>query len=454
MKPSTRRKLVFSAVALVLGLGLLEGVCRLAELLVAQPLAKPWAAQVDRVPPKRPGELRVFVYGASTVRGHRQVPQLSLLPQLGHWLRKGFPDRNARVYGFGVGSLSSWRVRRMLAETFHLAPDVAVVMTGHNEFLLPEVEGGTDVPLEVLRWSATGRVIAHLLGRARTWRRKRRQVSGMLPSFDPRSQVVRDKRAAYRRNIDAIVHQARSAGVRLVLCTMAANVAEQPPIDWALKEPRGGIRLEPLFSRKRPWDAAAAEAQAILARQGDNAVAACVIAEAAHAASRPDTARQVERARMLAAKWLARQPDDALALFLLGRAALLAGRYDEARSRLLQAKDLDPYPLRVLEEFNEHVRSKATEAGVTVVDVDRALRDRSPHGLLGFNLMIDNCHPTPEGYALMARGILAGMCEAGLLGEAASLSPEAGRLEPYLRALAAQGLDAQQLVRDYFDKPF
>jgi len=52
---------------------------------------------------------------------------------------------------------------------------------------------------------------------------------------------------------------------------------------------------------------------------------------------------------------------------------------------------------------------------VRVVDVERLFARHAPDGLVGFDLVCDNCHPTPFGNALIARAIAGVMAREGWL---------------------------------------
>lgn len=138
----------------------------------------------------------------------------------------------------------------------------------------------------------------------------------------------------------------------------------------------------------------------------------------------------------------ASDPGDAHALYREGQALRRRGRGADARERLKRAKELDPYPLRALDVFNDAVRALDGTPGVRVVDVERLFEEHSADGLVGFELVCDNCHPTPLGHALVARAILAAMAQEGPLVDAAADLGDAeawvARLEHRLGADAAR----------------
>jgi lysophospholipase L1-like esterase len=163
--------------------------------------------------------------------------------------------------------------------------------------------------------------------------------------------------SAYRRtlerfhaNLDAVVTLAAGAGVPLYLCTAPANLADWPPAHRRLAGPH----------------------------------------------VRPDS------------------DHDALRLYLEGRTLAAGGQAAAARERFARARDLDPIPRRAFGSFNDAVRAYAGAAGVRVIDVAARFEQIAEQGLVGFDLVCDNCHPTPKGNAVIAREIAAALAEDGL----------------------------------------
>jgi lysophospholipase L1-like esterase len=129
-------------------------------------------------------------------------------------------------------------------------------------------------------------------------------------------------------------------------------------------------------------------------------------------------------------------PDEALRLYVEGRALLENGQPGAARAHFERARDLDPIPRRAFGSFNELVRAQAGRPGVRLVDVAASFQAHAEQGLVGFDLVCDNCHPTPLGNAIIAREIAAVMAEEGLF--LARGAPIAG-LDLWLERLEAAG---------------
>jgi hypothetical protein len=121
--------------------------------------------------------------------------------------------------------------------------------------------------------------------------------------------------------------------------------------------------------------------------------------------------------------------------WLLGRVRRRQGRAAEARELLERALELDPVPLRALGEFNEFVRGLDAVPGTTVVDAARIFALRSPGGLVGFELVGDNVHPTPLGHALIVGAVLEALAAQGILLAGPVDLDEPAWLERYLSGL-------------------
>ena len=77
------------------------------------------------------------------------------------------------------------------------------------------------------------------------------------------------------------------------------------------------------------------------------------------------------------------------------------------RITITWAREPNPIPWRVLSRFNTHVRNAvADNANARLVDIEQVLGDAAGDGAPGYDLITDNCHPTPGGNYLIARSLL------------------------------------------------
>lgn len=78
------------------------------------------------------------------------------------------------------------------------------------------------------------------------------------------------------------------------------------------------------------------------------------------------------------------------------------GKYELARSAYYWAKDLDALRFRASEDFNEIIHQIAGEFKAPVVPMKAYFEGASPHGLIGFNLMLEHLHPNADGHFIMS----------------------------------------------------
>lgn len=335
-----------------------------------------------RIPDPIPGAYRIFLYGGSTVYG-APVKEFSFAAQLDFWLRRLSPERPVQIVNFGVNGRPSAFVLEEIERTLPAHPDLAIVLTAHNEFL----GWKPDTP-----WERRRRRVGRLLqstALARTMRRVGGRLSRWLPGripirpplwispVDRQGDRYRAQVEGYRRNTVAITKRAREAGVPLILATAASNLADWPPVYHFLHDLDYGHRVDALRERI-------------------------------------DRGELDEAGRLLA-DLRAEHPADAVLTWLEGRIAAQRALDPEASVLFDVARDSDPIPWRVLGIFNDHVRRLALQGGVYLADVDLAFRERADNGLVGWDLIADNCHPTPLGSALLTRQLLQVMAQQGLL---------------------------------------
>jgi Flp pilus assembly protein TadD len=80
-------------------------------------------------------------------------------------------------------------------------------------------------------------------------------------------------------------------------------------------------------------------------------------------------------------------------------------RFDEARAEYQAAVDDDAAPISFMTPLNTALRDVAKKLDAPLADIEPAFQSAAPHGMPGYELFWDNCHPTLEGFVLMAREI-------------------------------------------------
>jgi len=108
-------------------------------------------------------------------------------------------------------------------------------------------------------------------------------------------------------------------------------------------------------------------------------------------------------------------PDHPLTLFALGVVRYIEGDPGEARRLWNAAHNADRAPRRGTDHTNGAVLSLAAERpdDLVMVDCEALFRERSPHGLIGFEIMTDVCHLQPGARLVQMDELVPAILEAG-----------------------------------------
>ncbi len=331
---------------------------------------------------KPEGGLRLFSIGGSSAYGYPWGAETAFTGLLGDVIAAAEPDRTIETINAAGISYAIQRLRFVAHEIGGYQPDVLIVYSGHNEFVervfRRDVDAGTG-PLAALRhalsYSRLYGGLQSLLGRAGPARVDEAQ---RLDPFVRRTETVVFSEAEkavvaaeFRETLRRIVREAKTDGTRVVLSTVPANLR-----DW--RPERSQLPPELDEAATRTWRAAFEAGKRALAA-GDPA-----------------------RAEAAFTRALGVAPQHAETHFLRGRAQEGLEQWDAARASYRLACDYDAAPARRTSAINDAVREVAAEEGVVLVDMDRIFEEHSPHGLVGFDLVEDYVHPTPEGHRLIA----------------------------------------------------
>ena len=194
-----------------------------------------------RLPRQKPtGAIRIFVLGSSAALG-LPAPAFGLAPQLRTQLRGVYPGKKFEVYGLGMPAIDSDVLRLIADEAAEFQPDVLVVYAGNNEVIGPTRSGAlAATPFAAFlcargcSWLRQSRVM-QLVQRIAMRFHRRAVVPAERVTIPPaRPLAPNDPRLdaayhAFAENLTAIAAIARHAGAKLVLSTVAVNLADCAP---------------------------------------------------------------------------------------------------------------------------------------------------------------------------------------------------------------------------------
>lgn len=264
------------------------------------------------------------------------------------------------------------------AEVTGYRPDAVVLVMGHN-----------------VRWriarDPTSRWVSRL--------RQRSRLVVALTSVRPALETLPDPEERMRfltASLARFEAQVRGAGTRAVYVILPSNLRFAPASDE-----RGERSAEVFDARLAWWQGRRDEAIARLARVTDGSTVP---------------------------QWH----------FELGDWLLARGDIARARAHFVLARDLDGLHARTTTRINDLLRASAARAGGVVYDLEALVSAHAPHGITGWESLMDNCHPTPLIQELASLDLL----RLGACGRADATCPAGqpgGAPEPEARRGWARG---------------
>jgi tetratricopeptide (TPR) repeat protein len=393
----TRRVLLVAGVNLAVTFALLtatELICRHLEGAKMDL----WHPELRKLPPKRASELRVFTIGGSTVWGE-PVPKVAFVAQMQYWLHRLYPDRNITIFDFGRRAMDTSYVLEELTRRLDDQPDLIIVITGGNEFLYRAADnkGRIDrVRENLLSNFATMRFLQRAV--QRIWKPQSRDLLPcQLEPWDQDSAQYKSKIANFEKNIKLIVERARRRGVTLIVATLPSNLADWPPV------------YKRLAGRDRRYAEMVQQIRDLIRDE------------------------KYQQASEAVTRGFSIYPEDAMLYFLRGQIQSRMGKYAEAHASLVKAKDLDPFPWRATSQIESIIRTATSGVtGVYLVDLEKVYEEHSKNGLVGFDLIYDNCHGTPLGESITAQKMIQKMIDIGLLRASTQVSKECCPVDTFL----------------------
>ncbi len=346
--------------------------------------------EIERFRRAKPeGTYRIFVLGGSAAMGFPE-PAFGVGRVLEALLREEYEGLNVEVINVAMTAVNSHVALPIARECARYEPDGMVIYLGNNEVVGPygpsSVFGDSGSRLPMLRAAIrlratrTGQMLHQAVagwgspdGPPKEWKGMAMFLENQVPWGDPRLETVYDN---FRANLLDISRAGIDAGARVVLSTVAVNLADSAPF--------AAQRLELDGERLREWEGAY---QAGVAHQANER---CTEAVKDFAVANSFDHRNADLA------------------FRLAQCLRALGRDSEAREHFERARDLDTLRFRADSRLNGLIRETAAqlgEEGLTLVDAEKLFEDASAHGLVGAEWFYEHVHLNFAGNYLLARSI-------------------------------------------------
>ena len=364
---------------------------------------------------KPPEGLRLFCIGGSSAMGFPRGAAASFHAVLGELLESSLPARRVEAVNVAGMSYASHRLRFVADEILHYQPDVLVIYSGHNEF----VEKGVFRSLQqsVRRQAALNPLLyrSRIYSLAYTALQPFTQTDESGDSWtlspgaglptpvrrDPGQRIPLAERTElvdfFAENLRKIIRTCAGKQIKVVLCTVPANLRDWSPSRWDSPALAGG-ELELWQDSIRRGRQALDELEPLLDPQNT---------------SHPNRRTVAEEALAHFQSAARRLPEDPQTVYWIARAQEGLQQWKAADAGYRRACQLDDMAVRATDDVNRATREVAASEEVIFVDIEKLFADLSPEGLIGYNLIEDYVHPTVEGHQQIAYAIWKALCDQG-----------------------------------------
>ncbi len=317
--------------------------------------------------------IRIFVQGGSTAAGYPYGLGASIASMLENRLRHSWPDKPVEVVNTALSAVNSYTLLDVADDIIAQQPDAVLIYAGHNEFVgimgvgsnyrLAESPAATAVYLQLKQlhlYKLLEQMLVSKPAVAANTQEKRTLMSKMAAAqpIALDSPVYQAGMAQFQRNMSLLLSKYLDAGIPVYLATIGSNIADQPPFQSADLTPEQLKSLTAL-------------------QQGDSSQFVSLAAEA-------------------------KTQQHAMLSYQLGQWLRQQQRSADAQEWLSLARDFDSLRFRAPQEINQQIKGFVDNKTVWLVDAEQALRDHSPDGLIGRQLMLEHLHPNLPGYFVIA----------------------------------------------------
>ena len=338
---------------------------------------------------KAPATVRVFVLGESAAYGDPQ-PEFGLARMVEALLEGRYPGIRFEVINAAMTAINSHVLLPVAADCAAEKADAWILYMGNNEVVGPfgagTVFGSQRGSLSVVRASLalkrlrSGQLIQAAVSRLghhpdakREWGGMAMFVQNQVRADDPRMEIVYSQ---FERNLRDILALGSKHGVKVLVGTIGSNLKDCAPFASLHRSGLGPTELA-------QWTG--------LFTNGLAAAQAGQLAEASELFRRASSI------------------DDSFAdlQYAWGQCCLALGKDAEASEHLIRARDADALRFRADSRINDTIRTAASgseTAGISFVDTEQALKQRSTDSVTGDELFYEHVHLKFEGNYVLARG--------------------------------------------------
>ena len=346
--------------------------------------------------------LRIFCVGGSTVQGRPFAVETSFSTWLQLSLEAADESRQFEVINCGGVSYASYRLAPIVEEILDYQPDLIVLYTGHNEFLedrtYDAVKNTSPLILSVHEKLSRLKTYCFLRSLALTEPTEGGDVDSqieILPSevearLDFRNgleQYTRDEAwksnvvSHFTHNLKRIALAARSADVPLMVCNPVSNLRDASPFKSQNQNGLSDVQLKQFESSFHQLTADT---------------------------NSPASIEDLETLLRI-------DPSHAELQYRIGQAYQIAGDFEKAKRHLIQAKEQDICPLRIIEPMYEVIENVTDRHNIPLIDVKSLFESKASDGIPGSELLVDHIHPSMRGHQLIAHLILQEMKRQNLI---------------------------------------
>ena len=364
---------------------------------------------------KAPNEIRIFLFGESTMHGSNLYPKSTIKKWMDLYLEQIIGKENARqvkVFNFGKPGANSTFIASGFAQTLPYKPDIVVFYSAHNDLHRNRIIHG-GVPFsekidtffsELTRKSCFISFFNRLHVYRRMLRHKKddkkskysegfryveidRRISEReKQKVDEQSKAFQKLINNWTKNIQRIIRLGQKNNIPIIFFEGVANFKQFGPYESVHQK---GMSAEQL----RIWEA--------LDKRADKLF----------------TDGKYEQASKIYNECLNLDDKFAKTYYRLGQCYENLGYYKKANECYKLSNDYDHFPSRAHSFVNRFYEDVLVEDlnTIHIIKTQELFEQNAPHGIVDTTLTSDPVHPTIKGQSLMASAILGMIYEEKLL---------------------------------------